>query len=190
MWPIYDLSSPKPWSYKEVTTSTFGCLTKTNTFVVLLFTFEVVWCFVHSRSDEEVTVDTFWCLTKINTLTVLLLLFDVVWKFDLFWPLRLLPHVRWRGHHGHFLMLTKINTLTGLLLSFDGYSTIWPYLAFDPFTVGRTKRSPWTPFDIWPQPTRWQCYFCLLRLFKIRPYCEKLTFDPCGLRWPLRSHKV
>ena len=43
-----------------------------------------------------------------------------------------------------------------------------------PSTVGHTKRSPCTFFDVWQRWIHWRCYCCHLKLFEIRP-C--LTFD-------------
>ncbi len=51
----------------------------------------------------------------------------------------------------------------------------WTSLTFDPLTVGRTKRSPWTRLHVCPYPTGWFCYFAI---WNSSIFWLPLTFDP------------
>ena len=80
-----------------------------------------------------------------------------------------------------FASSSMTNTLTLLLLSFDTFCNL-TFFTFDPLSVGRTKRSPWTLSHLRPRLTHWPVYFCHLKHFVIWPF-----FD----LWPLnrRSDK-
>ena len=55
---------------------------------------------------------------------------------------------------------------------------IWPFLTFDPSTVGRKKRSLWTLLHLCPRPTCWHHYFCHLTLIKNLTFFWPLTPKP------------
>ena len=62
---------------------------------------------------------------------------------------------------------------------------IWPFLTFDPLSVGRTKRSPWTLLHHRPRLTHWPFHFCHLKHFVIWPFFDlSLTF-----LWPLTPYR-
>ena len=62
----------------------------------------------------------------------------------------------------------------------------WPFLTFDPLTVGRTTASPWTLLHFCPCRTRWHCYFWHSKYFmffcqlenKFHLLTPLMTFDP------------
>ena len=114
------------------------------------------------RLDKEVTVDTYACLPNTNTLTLLLLSFDTFCNLTLLWPFN-------RRSDGEvtvdtYACLPNTKTLTLFV--------IWPFLTFDPLSVGQTKRSPWTLLHLPPRLTHWPFHFCHLTLFVIWPFCD------------------
>ena len=158
IWPFltFDLFSVgrmkrSPWTFFDVwpRLTHWQCYFYHFTFVIWPFlTFDPL----NHRSGEEVTLDTFWCLTPTNTLAVLVLPFKIVQNltpfFDL-WPL--FRRSNKEVTVDFFWCLTEINTYHFTLFAF------WPFLTFDPLTIGLVKRSLWTHFDVWPRPTLWQC---------------------------------
>ena len=140
---------------------------------LVIWPFFDLWSFNH-RSDEEVTVDTYVCLPNTNALTLLLLSFGTFFNLPCFnlWPFILRSDKEVTVDT--YACLPNTNTLT--LICHLTRFVIWPFLTFDPLSVGRTKRSPWTLLHLRRRLTHWHCYFCHLTHFVMWPF-----FD----LWPL-----
>ena len=179
IWPFFDLWPLIPLSDKEVNVDTFASLTKTNTLTLLLLSFDtVILLFDLSLTFDPLTVDRAkrspWTLMHVcPTPTHWHCYFShlthfVIWPFFDLWPL-----IRRSDKEvtvDTFAFLTKTNTFTLFLLSFDTFCNLTFLLIFDPLTVGRMKRSPWTLMHVCPTPTHWHNYFCHLTHFVIWPF--------------------
>ena len=100
------------------------------------------------------------------------------------WLLTLSRVLCWRSYRWHFCMLVQGHYIDNVNFGIRHCFQFDLSLTFDPLSVGRTKRSPWTLLRLRPRLTHWPFYFCHLTHFVIWPF---LTFDPLSVGRTKRS---
>ena len=158
-WPLFEGRRNYRWHFCMIVQ---GQHIDTVNFIIWhFFQFDLLfalWPLIH-RSDKEVTVDTFASSSKTNTFTFYFCHFTyfLIWPFFDLWPFN--HRSDEEVNVDTYACLTNTNTLTNLLLSFDTFCDL-TFLTFDPLSISRTKRSPWTLLQFRPRLTHWPVYFC------------------------------
>ena len=139
---------------------------------------------VKGNSNSQVDLWLPWVTGEVNhvfyvlrmVLEISMFNFNLLEAITVIWPL---THITWPMGHwwGQICFLHIRDGVRNISVQFQpDWSNLkfWPFLTFDPITVGLTTGSPLTVLYLCPCGTLWHCYFCHSKWF--------LKFD---LFWPL-----